>query len=87
MTEFFNPNIGGGTDFLFYGLSNTCPGLGAGGCVVSQTTGGTIVRALENGGTSGIVIDNQSTAGQASSIYFGRLAGPTGVKVTQSTLQ
>lgn len=43
--------------------------------------------ATETGGTSGIVIDNQSTAGQASSIYFGRLGGPTAVKVTQSTLQ
>jgi hypothetical protein len=87
ITEFFNPNVGGGTDFLFFGLTSTCPGLGTSGCVVSQTTGGTIVRATETGGTSGIVIDNQSTAGQASSIYFGRLGGPTGVKVTQSTLQ
>ena len=49
------------------------------------------------GGTSGIIVDNDSTAGQASSIYFGTLAtstticGTTGaycaVKVTQSGLQ
>jgi hypothetical protein len=54
---------------------------------MSRTTGGTTVTATENGGTSGIVIDNQSTAGQASSIYFGRLGGNTGVKVTQNGLQ
>ncbi|HTC55296.1 MAG TPA: hypothetical protein VK706_02705 [Candidatus Sulfotelmatobacter sp.] len=49
------------------------------------------------GGTSGIIVDNDSTAGQASSIYFGTLAtsnsicGTTAaycaVKLTQSALQ
>jgi hypothetical protein len=49
------------------------------------------------GGTSGIVVDNDSTAGQASSIYFGTLATSTtvcgssavfcAVKLTQSGLQ
>jgi hypothetical protein len=49
------------------------------------------------GGTSGIIVDNDSTAGQASSIYFGTLATSTticgtttaycAVKVTQSGLQ
>jgi hypothetical protein len=49
------------------------------------------------GGTSGIIVDNDSTAGQASSIYFGTLATSTtvcgntaaycAVKLTQSGLQ
>lgn len=49
------------------------------------------------GGTSGIIVDNNSTAGQASSLYFGTLATSTGicgataaycaVKVTQAALQ
>ena len=49
------------------------------------------------GGTSGIMMDNDSTAGQASSIYFGTLAPSTticgtanqycAVKLTQSSLQ
>jgi hypothetical protein len=49
------------------------------------------------GGTSAIIVDNDSTAGQASSIYFGTLATSTtvcgntaafcAVKLTQSGLQ
>jgi len=49
------------------------------------------------GGTSAMIVDNQSTAGQASSIYFGTLATSTticgataaycAVKVTQGALQ
>jgi hypothetical protein len=49
------------------------------------------------GGTSGMIVDNDSTAGQASSIYFGTLATSTticgstaaycAVKLTQSGLQ
>jgi hypothetical protein len=49
------------------------------------------------GGTSGIVVDNNSTSGQASSLYFGTLATSTticgttaaycAVKLTQSALQ
>jgi hypothetical protein len=49
------------------------------------------------GGTSGIIVDNDSTAGQASSIYFGTLATSTdicgtttaycAVKLTQAALQ
>jgi hypothetical protein len=74
-TEFFNPNIGvGGTDFFFFGLDQDCtaPGLGpADGCVVSRTTDSPILnKATITGGPTGIVVDNFSTAGQASSIYF-----------------
>jgi hypothetical protein len=49
------------------------------------------------GGTSGIIVDNDSTDGQASSIYFGTLAISTticgtsaahcAVKLTQAALQ
>jgi hypothetical protein len=49
------------------------------------------------GGTSDMIVDNDSTAGQASSIYFGTLATSTtvcgntaafcAVKLTQSGLQ
>ncbi|MGC1976609.1 MAG: hypothetical protein WA671_07840, partial [Candidatus Sulfotelmatobacter sp.] len=49
------------------------------------------------GGTSGIIVDNDSTDGQASSIYFGTLATSTticgtpatycAVKLTQAALQ
>jgi hypothetical protein len=49
------------------------------------------------GGTSGIIVDNDSTGGQASSIYFGTLATSTticgttatycAVKLTQALLQ
>lgn len=49
------------------------------------------------GGTSGIIVDNNSTAGQASSLYFGTLATSTSicgataaycaVKVTQAALR
>jgi hypothetical protein len=51
----------------------------------------------EAGGTSGIVIDNVSTAAQASSLYFTTLSSttcgdgvsgnPCAVKLTQSALQ
>jgi hypothetical protein len=44
--------------------------------------------AEEMGGTGGIVVDNVSSAGQASSIYFGNLAAPYyAVKRTQAGLQ
>jgi hypothetical protein len=49
------------------------------------------------GGTSGMIVDDDSTAGQASSIYFGTLAASTticgtsaaycAVKLTQAALE
>jgi hypothetical protein len=81
------------------GATITTPG---GGCVMSfDTTSGfpssVVNSAPEDGGTSGIVIDNTvppATTPQAASLYFTRLAGsacPTGttgcaVKLTQSGL-
>ena len=41
----------------------------------------------EGSGTTGMVVDNVSASGQASSIYFGVLGSNTAVKLTQSGLQ
>ena len=89
-TEFFNPNVGtGGTDFFFFGLSAECTGTGSAGCVVARTNDDAAPRttATVPGGTSGIVVDNWSTAGQASSIYFtGETTPNTAYKFTQNGL-
>jgi hypothetical protein len=37
ITEFFNPNLLGGTDYFFWGLSFDCNGPNASGCVMSRT--------------------------------------------------
>ncbi len=86
-TEFFNPNIGGanGTDFLFFGLNEDC--VGTVGCVAEITTTSSIpVTAAINGGPSGIVIDNFSTVGEASSIYLTGEKTDTAYKFTQNGL-
>ncbi len=87
-TEFFNPNLGGGTDFFFFGLTQDCTGAGTLGCVVAATAEGVPVITTDvAGGPSGIVIDNYSLAGQASSIYLSSETGSTGYKFTQVGLQ
>ncbi len=87
-TEFYNPNIGGGTDFFFFGLTEDCFGTGTDGCVVAATTEGSPVTTADvPGGPSGIIIDNYSTAPQASSIYLSSETGSTGYKFTQNGLQ
>ncbi len=92
-TEFFNPNIGaGGTDFFFFGLTQDCTAAGfPGGCVVARATDDPLTSlptATINGGPSGIVVDNFSTAGQASSIYFSGARAPNlAYKLTQNGLQ
>ena len=88
-TEFFNPNVGvGGTDFFFFGLTQDCTGTGqAGGCV-AETTGNTrITTATVNGGPSGIIVDNYSTALGASSIYLTSENVGTAYKFTQNGLK
>ena len=99
-TEFFNPNIAGGTDFLFVSVTNHCIATAGGtaGCVMSLNlpttagsgfpTVGTGATALAaSGGTTEIVIDNDNTAmTQASSIYYGTKTGSTLVKATQNGL-
>jgi hypothetical protein len=90
-TEVYNPNIGGGTDYLFFSVQSnsinlTCLIAGSAGCLMEVTLDdttpftfpATFTAALpEPGGTSGIIIDNVSTEGQASSIYFTPLANGT----------
>jgi hypothetical protein len=94
VTEFYNPSLA--TDYLFVGVTNNCvatTGGGTGGCVMSlNITGGfpTVNAATTAlaaaGGTSGIIVDNDSTADQASSIYYATKTGATLVKATQSGL-
>jgi hypothetical protein len=89
-TEFFNPNIGaGGTDFFFFGLTAECTGAGTSGCVQARNADGSLLSfANITGGPSGIVVDNFSTAAQASSIYFtGATAPNAAYKLTQNGLQ
>jgi hypothetical protein len=87
-TEFFNPNVGGGTDFFFFGLTQDCTGTGTSGCVVARTTDlAPIFTAPVAGGPSGIVIDNYSLAAQASSIYLSGESVNTAYKFTQVALQ
>ena len=94
-TEFYNDSLH--KDYLFVGVDNNCiatTGGGTGGCVMSLdiTSGFPTINASTTalpatGGTTGIIIDNQSTAAQASSIYYATKTGTTLVKATQSALQ
>ena len=91
-TEFFNPNVGvsPGTDFFFFGLTQDCTGSGSAfGCVEAIAVNNgvtTTTMATINGGPTGIVVDNYSTAGQASSIYFTADKINTAYKLTQNGL-
>ncbi len=94
VTEFYNATQG--KDYLFVGVTNNCiatAGGGTGGCVMSLdiTSGFPTVTATSTalaaaGGTTGIVVDNDSSASEASSIYYGTKTGATLVKATQSGL-
>lgn len=95
VTEFYNATLG--KDFIFVGVTDNCVATvnaGTGGCVMSlDITGGfptvnassTALHAT--GGTTGIIVDNDSSAVEASSIYYGTKTGATLVKATQSQLQ
>lgn len=85
-TEFFNPNVGAGTDFFFFGLTEDCTGTGTSGCVVDLTSSSLLTAAVD-GGPSGIVIDNYSTDAQASSIYLTGEDVDSAFKFTQNGLQ
>jgi len=82
-----------GTDFFFFGLTGDCTFVSGGppnGCVVAMgNNAGTITTTVApvNGGPSGIVVDNYSTAAEASSIYLGSLSAATVYKFTQEGLQ
>ena len=88
-TEFFNPNVGAGTDFFFFGLTEECTGAATSGCVVVRNGDGSLTKVDIAGGPSGIVVDNFSALPQASSIYFAGETGPpnTAYKLTQVGLQ
>ncbi|MFZ0961730.1 MAG: hypothetical protein WAO35_12555, partial [Terriglobia bacterium] len=88
LSEVYNPSEG--ADWLFVGVPANCAFGGAtGGCIMSfDITSGTIpttaaATAAENGGTSGIVVDNVSPSAQASSAYFTTLASPGAGGCTQ----
>ena len=83
-TEFFNPNIGGGTDFFFFGLTQDCTATGtAGGCLATLTGTNTITNTTLTGGPSGIVVDNYSLDAEASSIYLAGRNVNTAYKILQ----
>ena len=94
VTEFYNALLG--KDYIFVGVTNHCvatTGGGTGGCVMSLdvTSGFPTVNAgttalAASGGVSGIIIDNDSSQTQASSIYYSTKTGSTLVKATQSGL-
>ena len=85
-TEFFNPTLG--TDFFFFGLTQDCTATGtAGGCVAEITdTNTTPTTVTVNGGPSEIVVDNYSSAAQASSIYLSATKANIAYKFTQNGL-
>jgi hypothetical protein len=87
-TEFFNPNIGAsGTDLFFFGLTQDCTATGtAGGCVAEITSASsTPTFSTVASGPSGIIVDNWSTANQASNIYFsGEGSNRLGYRLSQN---
>ncbi|MFY9690670.1 MAG: hypothetical protein WAJ86_12100 [Candidatus Acidiferrales bacterium] len=96
LTEYYNTTTS--TDWLFVGvLQNRNPNIGLFN-INSFPASATLAASTQEGsGASGMVVDNSSSSGQASSIYFGALsttascgAGGTGgcaVKLTQAGLQ
>ena len=94
VTEFFNSNLG--ADLLFVGVTNNCIATtngGNAGCVISlditagfPTINAGSVALAATGGTSGIIVDNNSGLTQASSIYYATKTGNTLIKATQSGL-
>jgi hypothetical protein len=94
VTEFYNASLG--KDYLFVGVTNYCIAAGEGGnagCVMSlditdgfpTVNAGTIALAAA-GGTSGIIVDNDSSLTEAASIYYATKTAATMVKATQSGL-
>ncbi len=92
LTEFFNPNIGGGEDLIFFTALTTGNDVASlnitSGFPGSNFAAGPVTEGF---GTSGIVIDNESTSNQASSVYFNALGenaactGNTGANTTPGT--
>jgi hypothetical protein len=78
LTEFDNA----GNDLLFVGITVTPPDVGVMN-INAFPTGPPGTLGSEGTGVSGMIVDNSSTAAQASSIYFGALAVNSAVKLTQ----
>jgi hypothetical protein len=89
LTEFFNQNVGAsGTDFFFWGMTADCTGTNTAGCIYARTNFDVVTTVNEVGGTSVITTDNNSTLGQASSVYFTNQGNANqGIKLTQNGLQ
>jgi hypothetical protein len=94
VSEFYNDSLQ--KDYIFVGVTDNCiatEGGGTAGCVMSLdiTDGFPTVNASSTalpaaGGTSGIIVDNESSLSEASSIYYATKTGATLVKATQSGL-
>ena len=94
VTEFYNATLA--KDYLFVGVTNNCfasAGGGNAGCVMSlditsgfPTVSGSSTALAAPGGTSGIIVDNDSSLNEASSIYYATKTGANLVKATQSGL-
>jgi hypothetical protein len=95
VTEFYNATLQ--KDYLFIGVTNNCIatiGGGTAGCVMSlditngfPTVNASTISLPAAGGTSSIIVDNNSSLTEASSIYYATKTGATLVKATQSGLQ
>jgi len=94
LTEFYNADLG--KDYLFVGVTDNCIasiGGGTAGCVMSlditdgfPTVNASTTALAAAGGTSGIIVDNDSTLAAASNIYYTTKSDATLVKATQSGL-
>jgi len=98
LTEVFNPSFSTAKDRLFLGIDANCANGSPSGCIESFDISNGFPSGILNsfvlgtpgagGDVSGIVVDNVSSAPQASSIYFESLVpGSFAIKLTQSSLQ
>ena len=95
LTEFYNASLL--KDYLFVGVTDHCVatvGGGTAGCVMSlditngfPTVNVSTTALAAPGGTTGIIVDNDSTATEASSIYYATKTGAALVKATQAALK
>src|SRR5437773_12533854 len=83
LTEIYNSGQSTGTHWLFAGIPSNCAFCGSStGCVESfNITSGFPATAAatgsSSGGTSGMVLNNVSTSGHASSMYYSTLSTAT----------
>jgi hypothetical protein len=93
VTEFYDTRLQ--KDYLFVGVTDNCIAIvgGTAGCVMSlditsgfPTVNATTTALAAAGGTTGIIVDNDSGLIECSSIYYATKTGATLVKATQSGL-